>query len=554
MRPFRDIISVSGKEWGHVAAASVAAVVMTSISAATAVIIGIRDDTVWTGMTALAPGDISVYLSYLGQANRGTFLIENLFTIESLHPVFSVFWSLVGCFSRFFYLPPLVAFHFSRVMLIPVLMSVAYAFFAYVLPKVGHRITALYVFAFSSGMGLFFKDMFSQFGLSSAYSDSPIDLWVAESNTFLSMLYSPHFIASLVGVLLTILFLMAAFEAGSTRYTLYAGLSGLILFQFHPFYVVSLYPVAAAFAVAQSFRNRGSAVRNFLNLALFAAVSVPSVAYHYFLTHYDANAAALRDANLTLTPALWYVVAGFGLVGVLWLYGYACGRRGHPNVIRWDFLFIWAAVQFMIIYAPVPFQRRLLEGLQFPLVALSAPILFMWYTGLKKGLRGRHQFRYVVACFALVAAFFLSTMNIITTNIVLYDSDKEKGFFYYSLSEAEAIDWLGSNADNESVILSSFSSGNRIVGRIARRVYAGHWVTTIRLGEKRSQIARFFGSADEEFRKGLLKEAGVTHVFYGPLEKEFLGVRSEALTETGYLTQAFIAEDFEIFIVETDGL
>lgn len=554
MRPFKDIVSVSGKEWGHVAAASVAAVVLTSVSAAAAVIIGIRDDMAWTGMTALAPGDMSAYLSYLGQANRGIFLFGNLFTTESLHPVFSVFWSLVGCFSRFFYLPPLIAFHFSRVMLIPVLMSVAYAFFAYVLPKVGHRIAALYVFAFSSGMGLFFRDLFSRMGLVKAYSDHPIDLWVAESNAFLSMLHSPHFIASLVGVLLTMMFLMAAFETGRIRYALYAGLAGLILFQFHPFHVVSLYSVAGAFAVAQSFRKSGSAARNFLNLALFAAVSVPSVAYHYFLTHYDANAAALHDANLTLTPALWYVAAGFGLVGVLWLFGYVRGRRGHPHVIRWNFLFIWAVVQFAVLYAPVPFQRRLLEGLQFPLVALSAPILFMWYTGLKQGLRGRHQFRYVAAGFVLVTALFLSTTNIITTNIVLYDSDKKLGFFYYSRAETEATDWLGSNADGTSVILSSFPSGNRIVGRAARRVYAGHWVNTIGLGEKRSQIAKFFGSADEEFRKGLLKEAGVTHVFYGPLEKEFRGVRSRALTETGYLTRAFIAEDFEIFIVETDGL
>src|SRR6185436_1238159 len=75
----------------------------------------------------------------------------------------------------------------------------------------------------------------------------PMDLWVSEGFTFLSLHHSPHFIAGTALIVLSVAFLARSFERQSTRDAVRAGVSMLALYSFHPFHVLSLGLTTLAF-------------------------------------------------------------------------------------------------------------------------------------------------------------------------------------------------------------------------------------------------------------------------------------------------------------------
>ena len=53
----------------------------------------------WNGRSFFAPGDFSVYLSYIAQVRNGHLLLQNSSTTEHLVPVLNIFWLLIGWFA-----------------------------------------------------------------------------------------------------------------------------------------------------------------------------------------------------------------------------------------------------------------------------------------------------------------------------------------------------------------------------------------------------------------------------------------------------------------------
>lgn len=468
------------------------------------------NDLIWKGTPGFSYGDFPVYLSYLAQA-KDHWLFANYFTTEPLHPWFSFFWLVLGKIGALFHLSPAAAFHAARLTLILVLIFVTYSFIKKLL-KPEWRLLALFVFLFSSGFGFFFAVFFN----TSDYFKTPIDLWVAEGNVFSSMLFSPHFVAAWIFILLVMMLLMEALVLDSRRRAVWAGCLGFILFLFHPYHAITIYAVLLVWTVFQLLARRLN-WRQIQISVIFLAISVPSVAYQYFVTHRDEFARAVADNNFCLTPDFWFVLLGFGVISVLWPIGWRLARR-EGNAARWDFLFVWAAVQFVVIYLPFSFQRHLLQGLEFPLVILSMPVLFKLLSrrhNLESGLLNLSR---SVLLVLLIVSFVSGSLVTLLRPIKVFSGEKSY-FFFLSKAQAGALDWVKINTPEEAVFLANAPDSLNLVGWGDRRVYSGHWAETINGYEKESRVSEFFSSSSAAERLAFICQNKIDYVWCSSADK-----------------------------------
>jgi len=521
----RLIKSITPGEWRVVAVLAVVAAAATSIPPLYGLYLAYIRDSVWNGRQFLSAGDFNVYLSYIEQVKQGRFLLVNLYTTERLTPVLNIFWLGVGWLARLFQLSPLAAFHAARVLLIPPLAAVAYCFISYFFRESKLRVVTLIMFLFGSGVGIYFAPFFLVDAAGPRYQ-WPIDMWVAEGNAFMTMMYSPHFIASLLLILLALLFLLLSFESGRLSYAAAAGLSALVLFEFHPFHAPTLYAVPAVWLSWRAVRGRFRAGQ-WLAYVVFAALSLPAVAYHYYLTHHDQAAAALLNSNLTLTPWPWHLFIGLGAISVLWVFGFRLERRRvGGDAARWDFLAVWVVVQALLIYAPLTFQRRMIEGIQFPLTLLAVPAIVWLYRRSWRGFKAGRLYRLSVSLVLASAVFLPSTYSAVFRSLDVYIYDPSPHFFH-TREQAAALEWLRTSTPADAVVFGSLESGNVIPGWSGRRVYAGHWQTTIDLVPKADEMIDFFGSMDDRMKLKFAVDHGINYVYCGPSEQALGGCPSD---------------------------
>ncbi len=520
------------------------AMVLTSIPVVEALIVARNHGVVWTGREYLSPGDLAVYLSSIAQAKRGALLIANAATTERLVPILNIFWLSVGLFARLFSLGSLAAYHLARLLLIPALAFVAYRCCAFFLPSRSSRIAAFLLFMFGSGLGLYASLVLPAAVPAAGQYQWPIDLWVGESNAFLSMMYSPHFVASLALLLAAMTLLAAAYEKSSVKLGAFAGLVGLVLFEFHPYHAPTFYAVGLLALLLRAAR-RHARPAEWLAYAAAVAISAPSVAYQYWLTHATADGAFMLGNGVTLTPAPWHVMIGFGVISVLWIPGYIIARKTAPDRRgRWDFLLAWVIAQALLIYAPLAFQRRLLEGLEFPLVILSTVALAAIVRAALRAPKYSKVFLMSYGLLAAIALFLPSTFAAVARGVSTY-ADPRPSRFYFSAEYADALRWLQEKTPTDAVVLASVTDGNDIIGWAERTTYAGHWANTLDLDRKEDEIARFFGASSDAERAQLLEKSGATYVFWGPRERAFGGAFKSGMM----LGSAYKSAHIEIFEV-----
>jgi len=154
----------------------------------------------YTG-TLLNPQDGQSYLAKMEQGAAGEWSFTLPYTTEAQQgaPVAYLYYLLLGHISGFLSFPINGVGHAARLLAGWALLLVAYRFIAEFISGVSARRMALAVLAFSSGLGWLLAVLW---GLTAP------DLWVAESNTFLSILVNPHF--PLAETLMLLIFLLVA--------------------------------------------------------------------------------------------------------------------------------------------------------------------------------------------------------------------------------------------------------------------------------------------------------------------------------------------------------
>jgi hypothetical protein len=510
---------------------------------------------VFTGTHFGSIVDWFVYYAYILQAKSGEWLFSSLFTTEATLPIFNPFWLAVGLLARGLKLSPMVAFNLARIILIPVFLFVAYVFLALIFKEIKTRKLALVILAFSSGWGALLLDRLWRFpsNFVEGQFNIPLDLWVPEANTFLSLYYSPHLVAS-SALILAIFLLMALFAANRDwRYGLFAGLAALALFSFHPFHVPTVFGVMGAYFAVLVWQEKKIDWR----LAGFGLIvllfSLPSVAYYFYLMKVDLVVRQKVIQNICLTTPLWITIFSYGLLiwgslGGLWLLARKKFDSSKINYAPVVLLAVWAIVQFGLIYAPVNWQRRMTQGLHFPLAVLTSIFLFYLYGQVRQRKNifavWLNEQRYWLITLVFLLLFITNIFNLLLDGYIYF----QKGTYaYLPKSLVAAAKFLQTRPPGQSVFNSSSGIVNFLPAYSGQKVYVGHGVETLYFFQKQKEVEWFFRqNRPESIEKDFLGRRKIDLLLYSSKEKSLGRYDPDSKS---YLKLIYSNEDVKIYQV-----
>ncbi|MFH0829473.1 MAG: hypothetical protein V1907_04885 [Candidatus Kerfeldbacteria bacterium] len=475
--------------------------------------------TVYTGISSVAPGDLNVYLSYLEQVRQGHFILRDLFTAEPQPAtLINPFWLTLGLLGSVLRLAPLATYIMSRIILGGALLFLIYRFAAYFFDDVLRRRAAFLLAVFASGIGAWVEPVLRAVN-SSPDAAMPMDLWVSEAFTFLSLRHSPHFIMVTILIIATAWLMIRSAERSSMKDAVFAGLCMLALYSFHPFHVVSFAYITVGTLITLFIIRRHDFVRDLGRYSVMWFIASPAIMYHVLLIVYDPFAKGRSLQNILVTTQPLLTLASYGLLFVGAVVGATILFR--TKTIRHRMLVVWAMAHMAAIYAPVFFNRRVTHGLNIAL-AMCAAAAVPFVISKIRTLSLRESIR--TPLFAVIAFLALGISNVWVQaqdlSFFLREGRTTPSFFYMGNDYRGAFTWLERNGNDSTVVLSGTIIGNFVPGRSGRRVVVGHNVETVDIQQKLPEVRKFFTPAtDDSWRQAYLARNNVTHVLLGPRER-----------------------------------
>jgi hypothetical protein len=383
----------------------------------------------------------------------------------------------------------------------------------------------------------------------------PLDFILPEGFTFLVLYAFPHIALGRALLLWGILFLLRAwFPKGirNTQYVLripYCVLTGLVWFLMGlivPFYVPVAWAVTGAAWLVLCVRHRRVMWREAWLTAIPALISAPVVAYSVWVFASDPVYEIWSAQNLILSPHPLHYLAAYGVP--LLLAAFAVREVWRDERPVWLTL-AWVGVVPLLVYLPFNLQRRLVEGAQVPLSLLAGWGLLKISSLKSQVASGKWQVanarRWSVVGVVLLILSLTNVMLVAGNAMVLRGRSAP---IYRDVAEIAALDWLGEQVESDDVVLASYETGNYLPARVWARVFVGHGPETVRFGEKRALMTRFFDAAtDDAWRRDLLEERGIDYVFWGPAERQ---VGDFDLQAVAYLREIYAVNGYAVFEVE----
>lgn len=287
-----------------------------------------------------------------------------------------------------------------------------------------------------------------------------------------------------------------------------------------------------------------------------------------------STGAAALAAAAALTPA-----GGWSLPLLLTARLLRAGGEAGPGLSL--LLPAWLAGGFAAAYLPFAFQRKLLMGVQIPLGILAG-----FGIAALAGARipedssagwGRPSRRWLAAPVLLLLSispllFMLRDVQVAReenlTSTRLHPA-------YWRSDLLEAYRWLGRETPPDSVVLALPSHAVLIPALSGRAVYAGHWGETPDFGERFRQALLIYGAQPRtaELRRALsagpdpgreapdpaaefsrlrrlwLHRSGITHLVWGPYERQAAEAGPLPLTAEPFLTPIHRSGETVIFRV-----
>ena len=548
------MIKINSQEWKFVGLIWLILVFLTFTPAIVGVITT-PSGSIFLGRQGINGEDLPFYYAQIEQVKEGHFLFKNLFTSEP-HPrfMFDPFWLGVGLLAKIFSLSSFLAFQLSKFLLIPIFLIVSYYLVAFFFREEIKRKICFIFLIFASGLGAFYLEglagdsgalniLFDHRGLPIL----PIDLWEVSASSFFSIYSPPHLLASLTLIVLIFLLSLLAFENYKLIYSLAAGFSALFLFQFHPYHLPTIFGVLGVFLLFCFFKDKKlnfNYLKHYFILLLF---SLPPVIYYFWtLQNFWVRKAHFLQ-NITLTPSLLMVLLGYGFLIPFTLIGIFYILKKKEKNKKDIFLLSWVFTQSLLIYSPLPFQRRLTEGLQIALAILTVFGLFYLKDWLKEKPIFQKYFKEVFSnkiflIYLFFILFFLSNFTIIANDLSLYLKNYDG--MYLKKEAQEAMFWIRENTEEESIILSSLETGNLIPAFSLRQVYLGHLHGTAQAKEKLAQLERFFQEGNDDRKLAFFKENKIDYLFFGPEERKLVQFNPE---EKNYLEKVFSNNEVTIY-------
>jgi hypothetical protein len=463
-------------------------------------------DAHYSGLLA-NPDEHNVYLAYMKQAQEGAFFLIDPFTSEAQQGhVINLFFLALGRSAALKHIPLSVEYYLARLIAGWLLLMAVYCLGAQAIASVSARRVAVALAAFASGFGWLYHAGPGQ--------PHPIDygpgLVMPEAITFLTLLLNPLFCFSAFLMIAAIGLGAHSLSSGRTRAAVLAGLAILILGNIHSYDVIPVAVVLAAYLVFLG-STRRLALRTFALAALIALIASPSLLYQLWLLHSGEVTLAIKTIETPVySPPPLFLALGLGLPLFLALAGlWRAAKPGASDGAR--LLALWLLIGFAVVYVPVPFQRKLAQGVQLPAILLAV-------AGIEPSLARLPRLRISIAALLVVATlpssalFLLRAKHDLETNNIAYLGNLMPPL-YLTDDQYEALKWLDGRGSFRDVLLCNSFLGSYAPSLAGTRVYVGHWAETLHYRAKLSTFADFLrASALDTSRKALVRREGITYV------------------------------------------
>lgn len=353
----------------------------------------------------------------------------------------------------------------------------------------------------------------------------PLDVYIAEGNTFLCIMGYPHFIAAALYIFVIDL-VMVAEKKGQYRYAIAAGLFALFLGWQHAYDLISVYGILGIYFVLKLLRDRKIPKFLLISIVLVGLLSFSPALYSVLLTTLDPiwKEVLAQFANAGVyTPNLLHLPILLGLSFVLTIY--VVIRRGSQLARQSDMGLLmvgWFLITFFLVYLPVDYQIHLLNGWQVPIGILAAEGLFSsLIPSLEKiNVFGKRFFSVGSKVVPLVFLLLISLTNIYLFAWRFIEFARRDYPYYLHRAEIEGLRWLEENGKADDVVISAEIIGQFIPAYTGKRAFIAHWAQTVGYYEKRAIVDEFFSdAASEKFRSDIIDQYSIDFIFYGPSER-----------------------------------
>ena len=543
-------VIIQNSEWGFVVIVLVIILVITGLPYIYGYL-STPGDKKFMGMMLDVPDHLQ-YFSWMRELATAN-LAANKLTPEPNKPVFfNLLWWGLGHLGNLVGWGYPVLYQLLRVLAAGCFFPLAYLFCAWYFEDRWQRKIAFLTVCLTSGLGWILVVL--KYTLAKGELLFPLDVFVAEGNTFLGILGYPHFIAALLYVFAFYLVLRGE-QKKNYWYAIAAGLFAQFLGWQHAYDLIIVYAVLGTYGVLKLIRDRKIPVYLLVSGVVIFGISCWPAIYSVMLTSLDPlwKQVLAQFANAGVyTPNLLHLPI---LLGIAFILALITAIKDHPfrSGGQPDYpLFItgWFWVSFALIYLPVDYQIHMLNGWQIPISILAVKGLFEWIipffeSKLKTATKLKRWNAEVV-----IPVIFLISISL--TNIYLWtwrflDLSRHDYPFYLYKDEVNGLEWLDNHGSDSDVVIGSLDIGQYIPVITGKPAFIAHWAQTVNFHGKTDLVQQFYSNqSGEEMRKKIIEEFGIRYIFYGPAEKK-LGDFNPS--EASYLTQVFTSPSVEIFQV-----
>jgi hypothetical protein len=482
------------------------------------------------------------YFSWMRELSH-SFLASNKLTPEPNKPIFfNLLWWGMGRLGLILSLNFAGMFQLLRIIATILFLLLVYRVCSWFLADRLMRRTAFLLISFTSGFGWVLIVL--KYVLTHGQLSLPLDVYIAEGNTFLDVLGYPHFIAAALYIFVFDLMLRGQVKA-QLRYAIAAGLVALFLGWQHAYDLILVYGILASYIVFKTLRDRKLPMYMIQGTFLVGIISCTPALYSVWLTTADPvwKAVLSQFSNAgVFTPPLWQLPILFGVIFILALFTVI--KRNPLHLKQFNdqdlFLLAWFLISFALIYVPTDYQIHMLNGWQVPMAILAVQGLFLYIIPWLQKFASRAWSPETAARFAAAALI----MIVLPTNIYLFtwrytDLSKHDYPYYLYKDEISAMKWLEANARPEDVVLSSLTTGQYIPALTGTNAFLAHWAQTLDYYGKSEMVQEFFNAATGDARRRqILQDYHVHYVFDGPAEQALGGydLDHSSLVKTAFAT------------------
>ncbi len=470
---------------------------------------------IWGGLLFSAD-DQNVHLMWARQVRDGAFFMRDLYTTQSLiapEPAlfFNILPFIIGIFSRFTGLEVAIWYHVFRVALSGVaiwqLHRLSIAATRGEAKFAGARICVLALGAFTTGAG-FLAPILSGIPLMDRPDGSSLPL-VPEAFLSLSAFAYPLNIAS---------FALMAFiwcQIIEEKQPVWVFVAAILLGNIHTYDSLPLIVATVA----------GCAInRKFSIVALAAFIGSVLPVVYQFLVFRGSEEFRLKALVLTEAPPVLSLIVTFLPLLLLAIASFKESRQ--LPAARW--LVAWIFSTIVLLYMPnISFSRKMIEGLQLPLLVLAGIGLWALAQQISKP-RAKWVCGAIVLLLATSPIQFLGwTMNNYTTN-----NQGRWGVLMPPLMLTDSEKLLLDTLDKkpQGAVLCLPFLGSYVPRTSGKFTYFGHWAESLNVEkEKRPRTLAFFtGKMAPDEAKKFLKDNKISYVLESRFERELSGGNSTA--------------------------